>query len=184
VDATWLTAWLADSNTTTLITAYEAILTAGDRLEGVLGRATRDPTDPGADRDEAFRATDAPGTRTNPTTAAPDELTTILKLTGDLAGRRYRGRLWLPPSKGQGDIVGELVNAGTYRTACTAFMAELVKTTYPSGASHYGGQWNDVDMVVFTRAGRLAGGTYYARVSAIAAPLKLHWLRSRNPTSA
>lgn len=184
VDATWLTAWLADSNTTTLITAYEAILTTGDRLEGVLGRATRDPANPTADRDEAFRTVDAAGTRTVPTTLAPDELTTILKMTGDLAGRRYRGRLWLPPSRGQGDIVGEVVNTGTYRTACQAFQAELVKTTYPSGGSHYGGQWNDVDMVVFSRAGRLAGGTYYARVSGIQAPTKLHWLRSRNPTSA
>jgi hypothetical protein len=185
VDATWLTAWLADANTTTLINAYRGILRTADRFEGLLGRATRDPQNPGDERDEAYRAEDTAGTRGDAGTLAPDELTCILKVSGDLAGRRYRGRCWLPPPNQQGSINGEnITSPATYRTNVLAFMAELVKTTYPSGGSHYAGQWNDVDMVVFSRAGRLADSTYYARVSSLAAPPKLHWLRSRNPTLA
>lgn len=183
VDATWLTAWLADANTTTLITAYRAVLATTDALEGVLGRATRDPSDPDEDRDEAFRPVDLVGTRVISGAGSPDELTGIMKLTGDLAGRRFRGRLWLPPPSQATLIVDESMNTGTYRTAITNFMAELVKTTYPSGGAHYGGAWNDVDLIVFSRAGRLANATYYARVTTLAIPFKLHWLRSRNPTN-
>jgi hypothetical protein len=185
VDATWLTAWVADSNTTTLMTKYKAILRSTDRLDGVLGRATRDPSNPTADRDEAFRTDDQPGTRVVAGNVSPDELTGILKLSGDLAGRRYRGRIWLPPPMNQTDVQGEnYYDAGAYGLAVDAFVTELNKTLYTSGAGHYGGSWNDVDMVVFSRVGRLAGGTYYSRVSSISKPRKFHWLRSRNPTSA
>jgi hypothetical protein len=185
VDATWLTAWLADSNTTTLINAYLQVLRTVDTLDGVLGRATVDPTDTSADRDEAFRTSGTGGARTASGTRGPDELGMMLKISGDLAGRRYRGRTFLPPSGLQGDIVGENVyTSSNYYAKVLLFVAELVKTTYPSAGSHYGGQWNDVDMVVFSRAGRLANATYYARVSGIQAPLKMHWLPSRNPTQA
>lgn len=185
VDATWLTAWLNDANMTTLANAYAAVMRNGDTLTGILGRATADPTDTAADRDEAFRALTTDGGRTATGTRAPDELGVILKLTGDLAGRRYRGRSWLPPAGLQGEIVGEnAYTSGQYWAKALLYRTELLKTTYPSGAGHYGGQWNDVDMVVFSRAGRLAGGTYYARVSGIELPGKLHWLRSRNPTQA
>jgi hypothetical protein len=185
VDATWLAAWLADANTTTLITAYRALFPNTARIEGVLGRATLDPTDTAAERDESYRVVDLAGSLTPSSTFSPDELTAILKINGDLAGRRYRGRLWLPPPLNTGAITGEYVNtAATWWTNVVAWVAELTKTTYPSGGSHYGGAWNDCDMVVFSRAARLANATYYARVPAVVTGTKLHWLRSRNPTLA
>jgi hypothetical protein len=185
VDATFLTALAADGNTGTLATAYRAMMGPTTRLEGILFRATRDPLFPSADRDEAFRVVDAAGTRSLSGAVAPDELTLILKESGDLAGRRWRGRTWLPPANEVGVISGEYVSVGSsYYTSILAFRTELLKTTYPSGAGHYGGSWNDVDMVVFSRRGRSLDETYYARVSSIEAPTKLHWLRSRNPTLA
>jgi hypothetical protein len=184
VDATWLADWLAASGTTSLVTAYRAILRSTDRLDGMLARATRDPSNPGDERDESFSEIDLAGTRTPASTAGPDELTTLLKVNGDLAGRRYRGRLWLPPPlDGAATSGGEyIVTSTTYWTNVGAFLTELGKTLYTAGAGHYSGAWNDVDMVVFSRAARLAGDTYYARVPSVGRSTKLHWLRSRNPT--
>lgn len=185
VDATWLTAWLADANTTSLINAYKAVLRTVDTLDGVLGRATQDPTDTAADRDEAYRDVGALGTRVETGTGAPDELTVLLRLAGDLAGRRFRGRIWMPPAGDQEEISGEnAYTGGDWWSTMGSFVAELIKTTYPSGGAHYGGAWNDVDLVVFSRRGRLAGGTYYARVSGLSRPSKLRWLRSRDPSQA
>lgn len=183
VDATWLTAWLADSNTTALQTAYLKLFRTAGRLDGILARAERDPLNPNDDRDEAFKVVDLAGTGSAASTSSPDEAGVILKLNGDLAGRRFRGRIWLPPINDNGSIAGELA-AGSYVTNADLLRDELVKTTYPSGASHYGGQWNDVDLVVFSRRGRSLDERYYARVSGISVPRKIHWLRSRNPTLA
>jgi hypothetical protein len=185
VDATFLTALAADSNTTSLINKYLACLTVLQRLDGVLVRATRDPLFPGDDRDEAFRQVDAPGTRATPSGIAPEELGAMLKLAGDLAGRRFRGRIWLPPIVDRGVVNGESYDfTSGYATAVANLASDLTKTTYPSGAGHFGGSWNDVDMIVFSRKGRSLDQTYYARVSAIQRPPKVHWLRSRNPTNA
>lgn len=181
VDATFLAALAGDANTTTLRTKYLAILTASQRLDGILFRATRDPLFPDDERDEFYFVSNALGTRTDPTNKAPIELGCIVKLSGDLAGRRYRGRNWLPPIMDRDQIVGESRSAGGYETAINAYLAELVKTTYPSGGSHYGGNWNDVDMVVYSRKARAEDETYYARVATIQSTNKLRWLRSRNP---
>jgi hypothetical protein len=185
VDDAFLTALLADANTTTLINAYLQVLRTVDTLDGVLARATHDPLFPDDDRPEAYKNVGTGGARTASGTRGPDELGLLLKLSGNLAGRRFRGRSWIPPSGLQGDVNGENVyTPSNYYLKAVLYMAELVKTTYPSGASHYGGGWNDVDMVVFSRKGRLEDETYYSRVSGIQLPLKLHWLRSRNPTQA
>lgn len=182
VDAGFLTGLGAASGTTSLSTAYRGILTTAQRLDGILLRATRDPSNPDAERDEFFLVVDALGTRSNPGTTTPLELGAILKLSGDLAGRRYRGKIWLPPIMDPGQVTGEnRSTGGGYSTAIASFITELTKTTYPSGAGHYGGSWNDSDLCVFSRRARLAGSTYYARVSGLSSPTKLRWLRSRNP---
>jgi hypothetical protein len=185
VDATFLTALLADANTTTLLNAWRAMLLTTGRLDGVLARATKDPLFPNDDRDEAFRVEDFAGSHATAGDAAPDELGGLAKISGDLAGRRWRGRIWLPPVGNAGEVIGENYKpAGTYGVAVDAFRTQLLKTTYTSGAGHYGGQWNDVDLVVFSRKGRQLDETYYSRVPAIQMPRKLHWLRSRNPSSS
>lgn len=185
VDATWLQAWLADANTTLLVNSYKAILTANDRLDGVLGRATQDPTDSDADRDEGFRVEGVAGTRSAGGIQAPIEACILMKLSGDLAGRSYRGRVFLPPGQDRGSLDGENWDSvSAYVGTCSNFRLELLKTTYTSGAGHYGGAWNDVDMVVFSRTRRIAGDTYYARVPAIALPRRVRWLRSRAPEVA
>jgi hypothetical protein len=183
IDATFLQALAADSNTDALADAYEGLLTTTDRLDGILLRATRDPTDPGAERDEAFLVRDAIGTRAVGSTQTPVELGCLLKLSTDLAGRRYRGRSWLPPILDTAQVIAEnRSTTGTYHTKIAALITQLLKTTYPSGAGHYGGSWNDLDMVVFSRKARIEEDTYYARVTSIVSPAKIRWLRSRNPT--
>ena len=185
VDASWLAAWVADSNTTALKDKYLATLTVLQRLDGILVRATRDPLNPGADRAEAYRQVDAPGTRATPSGITPEELGPMLKLAGDLAGRRFRGRIWLPPLVDRGIVNGESYDfTSAYATAVANLATDLTKTLYTSGAGHFGGQWNDCDMVVFSRRGRSLDETYYSRVSSIQRPPKVHWLRSRNPTNA
>jgi hypothetical protein len=185
VDAGFLVNLLADANTTTLLNAWRATLPDTGRLDGVLARATKDPLFPSDDRDEAFRTEDFAGSHAGAGDPAPSELGAILKISGDLAGRRWRGRIWLPTVMNAGEIIGENYKpAGTYGTAVDAFRVQLLKTTYPSGGAHYGGAWNDVDLVVFSRRGRALDATYYSRVPGLQAPRKLHWLRSRNPTQA
>jgi hypothetical protein len=183
VDATWLASWLAASGTDSLITAYRAMLRTTDRLDGVLARATRDPQFPSDERDEGYRSVDLAGTRTPPSTASPDEETCVLKVNGDLAGRRFRGRMWLPPFKDASGVANEdVVTSISWWTAVLAWIVELKKTTYPSGAGHYSGAWNDCDMVVYSRRGRQDDSTYYARVTEITGSTKARWLRSRNPS--
>jgi hypothetical protein len=185
VDADWLSSWVGDANTTTLINKYLACMTVLQRLDGVLVRATRDPLFPAADRDEAYRQVDAPGTRATPAGITPEELCAMLKLAGDLAGRRYRGRIWLPPIVDRGIVNGESYDfTSAYATAVASLTTEWAKTLYTSGGGHYAGNWNDCDMIVYSRKGRSLDQTYYARVSAIQRPPKVHWLRSRNPTNA
>ena len=182
VDATFLTALVADANTNTLVTKWAGMLPTDGVVTGVLARATQDPLNPSADRDEAFRGYALAGTHGVAGVRAPSELTCLMKLTGDLAGRRFRGKNWLPPPQQQADIVGENINgAGTWVTARGLYLTEINKTLYTSGAGHYGGSWNDFDMVVFSRRGRSLDETYYARVSAVSMPNRLHWLRSRSP---
>lgn len=182
VDATWLTAWVNDSNTTTLLNKWAAMVPTTGVVTGLLARAEHDPLNPSADRDEAFRDAFIAGGHGQAGTAAPAELCPLLKLSGDLAGRRYRGRIWLPPMTQTSTVSGEnLLGGTTYETVKNAFATDLAKTMYTSGAGHYGGQWNDCDLIVFSRRGRSLDETYYARCTSIAGPARLHWLRSRAP---
>lgn len=182
VEGGWLGDLLASSGTTSLKNAYLAALDTGATLDGILARATRDPLNPGDDRDEKFLAVAAPGTRSPGSTRCPQAICALMKVSGDRAGRRYRGRNFMPPAADRGEILNNVfLAANPYLVALNAFKTELAKTTYASGAGHYSGAWNDCDLIVFSRKGRQASGTYYARVPAIDIRPQIHWLRSRMP---
>lgn len=185
VDAAHLTALLADANTTSLITAYRAMLTTSDTLDVLVARLVHDPQFPNDPRAEAARTVGLAGTRAPADTREPTGLCGLITLGTDLAGRRYRGRVFLPPILDSQQIAngGTIGTGSAYRTAITAFIAELTKTMYPSGAGHYGGAWNDNDLCIYSlRARTLIADPYYARVTSAVSKPPLHYLRSREPS--
>lgn len=185
VDAAHLTALLADANTTSLITAYRAMLTTGDTLDVLVARLVHDPLFPDEPRAEAARTVGLAGTRAPGDTREPTGLCGLITLGSDLAGRRYRGRIFLPPVIDSLQIAngGTIGASSAYRTNINAFITELNKTMYPSGAGHYGGSWNDNDLCIYSlRARTLDVGPFYARVTSAVAKPPLHYLRSREPS--
>lgn len=184
VDAAHLTALLADANTTTLITKYRDLLTTADTLDAVVARQVPDPLFPADPRAEAARAVGSAGTRSNANYACDQALCAVVTLGTDLAGRRYRGRFFVPPVlEDQLQNGGQFNTAGSYWTGLTGFLTELAKTMYPAGAGHYGGAWNDNDLCVYSMtARRVDASPYYARVVAATRINKQHWLRSRTPS--
>ena len=183
VDADHLVALLADSNTDTLVTKYRAILPTEGTLDYLVARLVPDPQFPDDPRAEAARTIGSAGTYAS-AGAAPTEACLVLSLGTDVAGRRYRGRVFLPPFDDRTIMSGEDVTAsGTYWTNLTSFLAELAKTMYPSGAGHYGGAWNDNDLCIYSLKARTEDvGAYMARVTAAVRRPRIHWLRSRGPT--
>lgn len=182
VDAAHLVALLASTGMDSLVTAYRALIpTVSNTLDAVVARLVPDPLNPDEPRAEAVRSVGLAGTFST-AIDAPLEVCLVVTLGTDLAGRRYRGRFFTPPIASASTISGENITAGTYWTNLAAFLTELAKTMYPSGASHYGGAWNDNDLVVYSKRARaLDVGPYYARVTAATRRQRLHWLRSRGP---
>jgi hypothetical protein len=181
VDAAHLQALLADANTTTLINAYKGILRTSDTLDVVLARGVEDPLDPSFVPVEAALVLNAAGTRAVPAAGGPTGLSMVVGLYTDTSGRRYMGRFWPPPPIDQTAFSGTVISTGhVYYTAVNAFVTQLVKTTYPSGAGHYGGAWNDNDLAVWSRrAASIPADPQYARVTDIQPKLQVHYLRSR-----
>jgi hypothetical protein len=176
-----LEAVLNDSNTTTLVSKYKLACTPEVTLDELRLGVPQDPTDPTAPRKQQTKVIGAVGTGPTFSFAAPREMCLVAKLAGEFAGRRYHGRMFLPFPISASDIAGELITTSSARyIAYNDFMLELAKTFQPSGGSHYGGAWNDVDAVVVSRAARIAGSSqYWTRIQNYSLPAKLHWLRSR-----
>ena len=184
VDATHLQSLLNDANTTALKNAYKACIPSTGTLDVLVARLVPDPQFPDADRAEAARTIGEAGTFTSDQRDPPG-LCALLTLGTDLAGRRFRGRVFMPPSLDSTVLnTGIFVASGTYWTNFTAFITELSKTMYPSGAGHYGGAWNDNDLCVYSLTARKESDSarYYARVVAATRRQAPHWLRSRQPT--
>lgn len=183
VDAAHLTALLADTNTDALVTKYRAIMPTTGTLVSLVARLAPDPQFPDDPRAEAVRAIGLAGTYSGDG-AAPLEMCLVLTLGTDVAGRRYRGRMFLPPWRDRAQVSGEVVDVtSTYWSNVGLFATELAKTMYPSGAGHYGGAWNDNDLCVYSLRARAANvGPYYARVTSATRRSRIHWLRSRGPS--
>lgn len=182
VDAAHLIALLASTGTDSLVTAYRGVLSTGGTLDDVVCRLVPDPLFPDEPRAEAVRTVGLAGTGSRPFNL-PLECCAVLTVGTDLAGRRYRGRAFMPPALEQAQVSQESFStSGSYWAAITSLVNELVKTTYPSGASHYGGAWNDNDLCIYSLAARAADASpYYARVTGFTRRARVHWLRSRGP---
>lgn len=175
-----LTGFLASTWTDGFITAYRALLGAGDTVQGVLARQVADPLNPSDVKNEAFRSVNLAGTGSF-SADGPSEISQIMKLGSDAAGRSAHGRVWMPYSRQKGDINTETF-ASAQTTRVTAVVTELAKLFYTAGAGHAGGAAADFDLALYSVTRRKANETQYGyRVTSILVDTRVHWLRSRGP---
>lgn len=171
---------LAATGSGSIVTAYAGMLTAADKLAEVHVSQIPDPAIP---HDPVFQASAFPnlsGTRAGSTVDAPHEMTATLTLQTALSGRRFRGRMFLPPAKQQGAQAGELWDTGNvYWTSLNTFATQLGKLLAASG-SRFAGTNGQLNLIVWSNKARLADGSYTGiNVAATRLNQKIHWLRSR-----
>jgi hypothetical protein len=183
VTSSFLNDLLDSSGTDDLVSAYRGMLSERMELDGILLRQVQDPLNPGDTKLEQFRADQSDGLLPAGAVGSPMEMTGILSLHTDTAGRRFRGHVFLPPPLDTDQIVGShWSNGGAYDTAVRAFEDQLVLTMEPAGGAHYDGAWNDVDLVIYSRRARaLDQDQFFAQVQSPGWNRKVHWLRSRSP---
>lgn len=180
MDVADIVAFLASSWTDGFITAYRAMLGAGDTLLGVLMRQVRDPLAPSDVKNEGYRSVNLAGTGSF-SADGPSEIAQIMKLGSDAAGRSAHGRVFLPYSRQKGDINTETF-ASAQTTRATAVGTELAKLFYTAGAGHAAGAAADFDLALYSNTRRAASLTQYGyRVTSFLVDTRVHWLRSRGP---
>lgn len=177
---------LADmTDSAALLTAIKAVIPTDGSLDAITVRQVHDPLAPTDDKLEATHAYNAAGTKTAQANVAPDSACALIKLSGDRAGRNFRGRFFAFPVQARDEISGNFFIAGSsgYTTPLQSLCDQLAKTAYPSGGSHFSGSWNDCDLEVYSRKLRSADeDPFWARVNAIQLTRNVRWLRSRTPT--
>jgi hypothetical protein len=108
----------------------------------------------------------------------PSELCLVASFKTNLVGRRYRGRLYMPPAVRAADYRGESVQLTggeytKYGAAVDALDGLVQGNDHPS-------ELEGLDLVVYSRTARLANAeNYWARVQTIRRSPKLHWLSRR-----
>jgi len=178
-----LDAFLASAYMDGLITAYKGLIAATDTLDGVLARQMFDPQNPDESKNESFRSVAAAGTHAAPGNLAPSELTPLLKIGTDQAGRSAHGRVFLPWWRDTGSITGENFTGGL-TAPIDAVRTELAKLFYTAAGGHAGGGAADIDLVVISFTRRKDNQTpFAARVTSTLRTTRTHWLRSRGPRS-
>ncbi len=176
-----LTGLLSSAAIDDVIAKWEAMMSTTSSLEGVLARQVFDPLNPSDTKNEAFRAVAGNGS-VAVSNLAPSEVTILMKLGADAAGRSAHGRMFLPWSYDKDEMVGELIST-TVQTRATTLATSLLKFAYNSGA-HWTGAAADFDLALYSVTRRAQDLTQYGyRVVSASVPRRIHWLRSRGPTA-
>ncbi len=175
---------LAESaGSTTLKDKFKAALRTNWILDSLVVRQVQDPQAPGNVKLEYIRPIGEAGTLATGT-ESPHAATAIMALKTDVASRRARGRMWMPPAMSQGTVSGDrwVTAAGGWWNKLQDFSAEYQHTLQSDGASHYGGGWTGFDSCIYSRAARAANAAnFFFRVRAHQLDPRIRWLRSRVP---
>jgi len=143
-------------------------------------RQVFDPLAPDDVKNEGFRSVALAGTGAF-SQDSPDEMTHILKIGSDAAGRSAHGRVFLPWGRTHGSFSGDFfLNTGHPKVQVDALIVELAKLFYTAGAGHAAGAAADFDLALYSPTRRKAGEDQYGyRVTSLLWDRRVHWLRSR-----
>jgi hypothetical protein len=158
--------------------SYVNMLTVNQVLDAIVGTqvVAANLNDPPDQHSRSFTSVGPRGTDL----ALPLTMCALMTERSELSGRRYRGRMFLPPaSDGAAILTTKWKAAQAYFINCLAFQTELLKLCQTAGAGHLGGALNDNDVVTFSRAAEAAGAQTWSRVQSLPILSKVHWLRSR-----
>jgi hypothetical protein len=180
VEVSDLTGLLASAWMDGVVAKYLLAISTVDTLDLVLARQVFDPLNPGDTKNEAARVVGTAGS-VSVSNRTATELTQMMKLGSDAAGRSAHGRVFLPWSYDRDQTLGEVfLSATTARS--TAIATELLKLAYNSG-SHASGAAADFDLALYSSTLRARDADQYGyRVIAVAPSTRVHWLRSRGAT--
>jgi hypothetical protein len=160
-------------------TTYRVLLTTNGILQNYTVSQVSDPLDP-SPYVQYVKNIALAGTRTEPSSHAPNQLCAVASLKTALVGRRYRGHLFLPPSLDQASISGTGFSSGNYLTAVNNFVAKLVNGTAAPTPTWTGSTLSGWTLAVFSRTAAAAGqNPVFAYCTAVVQNGSIHWLRSR-----
>lgn len=169
---------LADRIADDCLDAYASLFPDGWLIHPVTVVDEIDPRNPGATRDGAIGGSSQPGSGATPSSdnMTPLELCAVATLRTAHIGRRFRGRMFMPPIFSEIYTVdGQL--GGARRIAYQSFLntiphePDLVTGVHPLVSA----KW-----VVYSRTQRIQDRDPYATpISDVRLNDKLHWLRSR-----
>lgn len=159
-------------------TTYKACLATTGTVDQVIAKTVADPTDPGVNIEAAYTV-NAAGTLALSNEVAPSEACAILSLKTQNASRRFRGHLFMPPAQMARQLQGEVWDtSGSYYTAVAAFAAKLDDGCGPS-PSWTGSTLSGYELQIYSNKAASLSLASLSPCTTIAAPSRVHWLRSR-----
>jgi hypothetical protein len=170
---------LADEFWTWIAATYLATVHSSSTVDQVTSKQVMDPLIKQSPL-EAAHIVNLPGTHAPAGTQAPNSLCGVLAIKTQLASRRGRGHLFLPPAVASTAFSGDILNqADPYYTNCVAFATRLQAGCGPSQTwtgSHLS-QWQ---LCIYSRAAALLAQPSVAQATACVVKPKAYWLRSRS----
>lgn len=177
VEVADLTGLLASAAIDDLIAKYQAVMESDSTVDGVLARQVADPLAPSDVKNEAFRTVGLAGTL-GVSAHCPAEISMLMKLGSDAAGKSAHGWVFLPWDYDRDGMSSELFDA-TRVTRANGIRDSILKFSYTSGAK-WGGAAADFDLALYSATRRSRNLDQYGyRVISATVPRRIHWLRSR-----
>jgi hypothetical protein len=140
------------------------------------------PGNPGQVPRAAEKAIGVAGARPGSNTDLPDPMCGLLSIKTGLAGRSFRGRMFLPPIEVSGEVIGDLLSsAGNYSTAVAAFQTKLTNSF--GGGSTFSTLWQDtwhMRIGIYSPTRHRQGfNPWFSNATSTRYDRSVHWLRSR-----
>lgn len=170
---------LADEFWAYISTTYLATFHASGFVDQVVAKQVMDPKIKDSPL-EAQHIVNAAGTHSPPGAVVPQSLCGVVSLKTQLASRRGRGHLFMPPALSATSFTADLLTVSDpYYVALTAFATALQKgcTLSPTWSGTHLSQWS---LCIFSKAAALLSQTDVAICSAVIVKPKAYWLRSRS----
>ena len=166
-----------------LKTTYLGMLMNSSTLQWVRVRQVKDPSVPGGDTiQEAAAFVGLPGVRTPGTAIGiPQEACTVIQFQSPFASRRFRGHNFMPPIALATELAGENVDSSKpYYVAVQAYVTQLGHGIDGAPTRWTGTELPGYSLACYSHRAQVLSLPSVAEVTNIGAPLRVHWLRSRN----
>lgn len=170
----------AATGTNGLADKYKGMLRSVDTLNEFQVTQVPDPAIPADPVLAVVKPVNVVGDQAAGTLTVPRECCPTVTLQTGVRGRRFRGRLFLPPPRDPTTLNGEdFLSSSTYWSNLNQFVQQLLKTTAPA-ADHLTGALADLDLSVFSKPEFQHDATHRGTpVLGLRLNKKAHWLRSR-----